>query len=176
MIRSAFGCSVAALCGALIWLSADGAQDGADWAVSTEPLGCRSCHLSDDPPIESTALSLAGLPASPVPGQQYLLTITLEDPALENAGFMLIIRPAEAATGELRAADDNRVQTKGTQARSTWDASFVETPGRARWQVIWTAPDEFDTPLSFELWGNAGNYDLSPLQDRIHKNTSSISP
>jgi hypothetical protein len=172
--RLLVSCSVAALCGAAYVLPAHTSQDGADWAVSEMEQGCRSCHLSDEPPIESAALKLEGLPASPVAGREYPLTITLEDPALQNAGFMLIIRPADAATGGLRAVDDKRVETNGPQARSTWDASFVETPGRASWQVIWTAPESLDAALSFELWGNAGNYDLSPLEDRIYRNSWSL--
>jgi hypothetical protein len=164
------------LCGALLSASGQASPDGAEWTSADQADGCRSCHLADEPPIESPALALTGLPQVPEAGRDYPLTISLEDPLLRNAGFLLTVRTAGNLTGEFTSAGNARIETSGAQARSTYDGSFVETPGRAEWQLVWTAPEAFDGPLSFELWGNAGNRDLSPLDDRIYRGSWQITP
>jgi hypothetical protein len=141
--------------------------DGAEWETASNPIACRNCHLDSPDLSQSQALSIEGLPRKPEAGRSYELTIVLRDPALENAGFLLSIRSDSAMAGELLALD-KRTEVNGTQARSNYDSSSPEAPGKASWQLVWTAPDALDGPLRFDLWGNAGNYDLSPLGDRAH--------
>jgi hypothetical protein len=176
LIRPKLAGSVTALCGALLAVAGHASPDGAEWESAAEPDGCRSCHLSDEAPLESSALALTGLPRVPEAGRDYPLTISLEDPLLRNAGFLLTIRAAGKQTGEFLADGDALVATSNAQARSTYDGSFVATPGRAEWQLVWSAPEEFDGPLSFELWGNAGNRDLSPLDDRVYRGSWQFTP
>lgn len=141
--------------------------DGADWEASDTPQGCGSCHLGDPPMEPSDGLSIDGLPQDPEGGQSYELTIRLRDPALRNAGFLLRIRSDAAAAGTL-GSRDNRTETDGDRARSTWDGSFPPEPGEASWTVVWTAPPSLESMLRFDLWANAGNDDLSPLGDHVH--------
>lgn len=176
MIRPIRACAIAALCGALLSVAVLASPEGAEWATADKPDGCRSCHLSNDPPIDSPALSLAGLPEKPAAGRPYELAITLEDPQLKNAGFLLIIRTEGSPAGTLATSEADRVEVNGTMARSTWAGSLVETPGLAEWHLNWTAPAEFNGALDFELWGNAGNRDLSPLEDRVYHRIWTISP
>jgi hypothetical protein len=141
--------------------------DGAAWETVSHPAGCVQCHLDSPDLGSSPALAIEGLPRQVEAGRQYPLTIVLTDPALKNAGFLLSILSDEAMAGEVEAVDD-RTETKGSQARSNWDSSMPSRPGEASWQLIWTAPPSIEGPLRFDLWGNAGNYDLSPLADRLH--------
>jgi hypothetical protein len=124
---------------------------------------------------DSEALTLAGLPDAPAPGQSYPLTVQIRDPALRNSGFLLSVLSADAAAGELRSVDE-RTETNGAQARSNYDSSTPEKTGEARWQIIWTAPPAIAGPLRFDLWANAGNYDLSPLGDRLHHRVWTLPP
>jgi len=164
-----------ALAGLPVAPSVLASPDGADWQVVELPDGCRSCHLGEDAEQTRGTLEISGLPDSPLPGQAYPLTIAIEDPALRNAGFLLTVRSETAAAGSLTAAD-TAIETNGAQARSTWDSSFPPQPGRASWELIWTAPEVIDAVLKFDLWGNAGNDDLSPLGDRPQHRIWEIAP
>jgi hypothetical protein len=144
--------------------------DGAEWNSVSDPAGCVQCHRDSPALPQSPALTLAGLPRQPVAGQRYELTIEIRDPALKNSGFLLSILSDEASAGEFAAVDD-RTETNGAQARSNYDSSMPSAPGEARWRVDWTAPAVIEGPLRFDLWANAGNYDLSPLGDRLHHRT-----
>jgi hypothetical protein len=158
---------VAIVTGLLAAGSASASPDGPEWTIADEPDGCGSCHLSEAETTETAGLELLGLPAAIEAGRQYILTVVLEDPALRNAGFLLTIRAGGADPGTLAASDD-RVEVAGEQARSTWPGSFTDETGRARWQLLWTAPVTPLGGLRFEIWANAGNDDLSPLGDRLH--------
>lgn len=144
-----------------------GSPDGAEWVTTEQTAGCLACHLDSPELKDSPALSIEGLPKRPEAGQSYSLTIVLNDPTLRNAGFLLSVFADGTMTGEF-SADQDPIETNGSQARSTYDSSTPSSPGEASWQLIWTAPAALQTPLRFDLWGNAGNRDLSPLGDRIH--------
>lgn len=150
------------------------APDGPDWTVADDPEGCGSCHLSDSAPIANAGnLQIQGLPQRFEAGRQYLLTVVLEDPALKNAGFLLTVRTTGDAAGNLISQDD-RVESGGDQARSTYAGSFPEEPGRAHWELLWAAPEVVDASLSFDLWANAGNDDLSPLGDHLYHTSITV--
>jgi hypothetical protein len=139
--------------------------DGAEWTTSVDPEGCRSCHLGAPDAVDTASVSIEGLPEQPVAGRRYELEIVVEDPALRNAGFLLSVAAGRRPAGSLAAVDE-RTETSGASARSTWEGSFTDQPGMARWRLDWTAPAQLDGPLLFDLWANAGNDDLSPLGDR----------
>jgi len=183
----------AALACLLLPILATARSDGPEWEAADNPEGCRSCHLTTEPLADTgsgangdeaagrelagvavdSALSINDLPAAAEPGKTYTLTIRLEDPALRNAGFLLNVTADGKAAGEL-ATTDARAETNGTRARSTWDGQWPEAPGLASWKLDWTAPDPVPAGLRFDLWGNAGNDDLSPLGDRIHHLTLAL--
>lgn len=159
----------------LILSSGLASPDGAAWETAEAANGCLMCHLDSPQALESEALTIEGLPKRPTAGERYELTIVLKDPTLRNAGFLLSIWADGTTTGELSATDD-RVETRGAQARSTWDGSFPAAAGEARWRLAWTAPAVMDQPVRFDLWGNAGNDDLSPLGDRLHHQIWQLPP
>ena len=138
--------------------------DGVDWSVAADADGCRSCHLGPSDAPDVAALSINGLPKQPRSGVRYELTVTLEHPALRNAGFLLAVESEGGPAGTLAPADQ-RTETSGASARSTWEGSFPGGPGRASWELVWTAPQPTAGPIVFSLWANAGNDDLSPLGD-----------
>jgi hypothetical protein len=160
---AAFAASIAAG----IVTTAAASPDGAEWNTVSESAGCLECHRDSPALPHSQALTLEGLPLRPMAGQRYELTVAVRDSALRNSGFLLSVLSDEQAAGEFDSLD-GRTETNGAQARSNYDSSTPDEPGEARWRVAWTAPASIDGPLRFDLWANAGNYDLSPLGDRLH--------
>lgn len=154
---------------------APASPDGAEWATADDPEGCLACHLGAPVATESEGLAIEGLPKKPAATQSYALTITLTDPELQNAGFLLRVAATGGAPGTLESGD-GRTETNGALARSTFDGATPAEPGRAEWQIQWTAPASIEGPLRFDLLGNAGNWDLSPLGDRLHRRSFSIEP
>ncbi|HEY5665524.1 MAG TPA: choice-of-anchor V domain-containing protein [Gammaproteobacteria bacterium] len=143
--------------------------DEVEWETAKSPDGCRSCHLGTADAPGPAALTIEGLPSQPEPGTAYALSVILEHPALRNAGFLLSVESNDEPAGALTPTDQ-RAETNGSSARSTWEGSFPAEPGKARWELVWTAPDPADGPIEFSLWGNAGNDDLSPLGDHpVHR-------
>lgn len=154
---------------------APAAPDGAEWETADNPQGCLACHLGAPVTTESEGLAIDGLPEKPVAGRTYTLSITLSDPELKNAGFLLRVAAAVGSPGTL-AALDMTTETNGALARSTFEGTTPAETGTARWQLEWTAPAPVAGPLRFDLWGNAGNWDLSPLGDRLHRRSFELVP
>lgn len=151
------------------------APDGAEWATAADPMGCTSCHFDSPPSMSSDALVIEGLPDRVEAGRTYGLTLLLSDPAMKNAGFMLSVATNGKPAGTLSAADA-RTETDAAVARQTRAGSVPSGPGRSRWQLSWTAPDPIVAPIIFDLWGNAGNDDLSPFGDRLHHRVWQLAP
>lgn len=145
---------------------APASPDGAEWETVTKPDGCQSCHLGAPIAPDSDALTIEGVPGLAVAGTRYELTITLVDPLLENAGFLLSAI-TDSAAGRFEATD-MKTDSNGSQIRSNWDGSFPGEPGKAKWTIAWFAPDSPVDLIRFDIWANAGNYDASPLGDRLH--------
>jgi hypothetical protein len=141
--------------------------DGAPWETADDPEGCRSCHFDSPDAADSQALGLDGLPERIVAGRSYALMLVLNDESLELAGFLLSVSAAGEPAGRLDAPDGT-IETAGAQARSTRDGAEPKSSGLAVWQLHWTAPDELEQPVRFDVWANAGNDDESPFGDRTY--------
>ena len=157
----------------LIGAAAVASPKGADWAVIDDVAGCGSCHLGSPDPMSSSAVSIEGLPERVAPSAPYTLEIVLADPALQIAGFLLEVTAADAPAGALSSIDA-ATESQGARARSTRAGALPPAPGAMRWRVIWTAPPSLTGPIRFEIWANAGNDDLSPLGDRLHRRVVEI--
>lgn len=144
---------------------AQSSPDGVEWELAEQPDGCLGCHFGAAAPSPD-GLRIEGLPPRPQAGGRYPLTVVLEDPELKKAGFLLTIRSDAEPAGTLEAVDE-KAEVNGPRARSTWDGSRSVEASQARWELIWTAPAQVKGELSFDLWGNVGNDDLSPLGDSI---------
>jgi len=165
----------ASLFAAFLAAPAPASPDGAEWETADNAEGCLACHLGAPVTTESEGLAIDGLPRKPMPGRAYALSITLTDPALQNAGFLLRIAAVTGSPGTL-VATDGKTETTGALARSTFDGATPAEPGTAHWQLEWTAPEPIEGPLRFDLWANAGNWDLSPLGDRLHRRSFELDP
>lgn len=115
------------------------------------------------------------MPERARPGDSYTLEIVLTDPALQIAGFLLAVTtPGAGAGAGALASLDATTEVQGTKARSTLGGALPRAPGSVRWKLVWTAPAVPAGSVRFEVWTNAGNDDLSPLGDRLHRRTWQI--
>ncbi len=141
--------------------------DGPPWEALDAPAGCTACHSDAETVRNAPALRLAGLPGALAPGARYRLHITLQDPDMRRAGYLLGLRMGEEGAGVL-AACDARSATQGAMARSTAAGAVLSGEGTADWCLDWQAPARIDSDLRITLWANAANGDDSPFGDRVH--------
>jgi hypothetical protein len=138
---------------------------------------CHECHWDNPLNERPGQLTLAGIPPTYTPRQQYVITVALDSPDVSLAGFQLASRfetgeRAGASAGTLRSTDlyTETVQSEDkrtTYVQHTKAGAVVKSPGTARWAFEWTAPDTSGTVV-FHVAGNASNADASPLGDFIY--------
>ena len=159
----------------------DGAPPGFSGGFAEQ--SCHACHFDAEPNTAPGQLTLAGVPDRFVPGQQYLLTITLSRPGMASGGFQLAARReeggAQAGTLELPTVEKERL---AVQARN--NVQYVNQrhtgaapaePGTIAWKVLWTAPDTA-APVVFHAAANAADNDGSTRGDYIFTTTARSAP
>lgn len=145
---------------------------------------CVMCHFAPSEPDIAGTLTVRGIPASYAPGVEYDVSIELERPGLERAGFELAARFAEGCAsgrqaGDLDAPDAGVAVTEaaGIQyAHHTEPGSHPPVPGRTRWTVRWTAPPRGSGAVAIHVAGNAANGDESPLGDHVYAFEAKTAP
>ena len=152
-----------AVCSAPAW----GFPEGAPWEVARAE-GCVTCHFDSRPAENDPALTLEGLPPRLEAGATYALTLSLADPAMARAGFLISAWQGEAGAGRFRSAD-GRTESTGAMARSSLAGSEPAPAGQAKWRLTWIAPARLAAPVEFEIWANAANGDDSPFEDRTYR-------
>jgi hypothetical protein len=136
---------------------------------------CQQCHWENPLNEPAGRLTIDGIPKTYTPGEQYLITVTVARPGLGRGGFQLSAREDRgdvgtgANAGTLAPVDKTTqtVTATVTYIQHTRDGSAVVTPGTARWQMRWTAP-ETRVPVIFHAAANAANDDASPLGDFVY--------
>jgi hypothetical protein len=145
---------------------------------------CATCHFPPVRPDVAGTLIVRGIPASHRAGAVYEVSIELERPGLERAGFELAARFADGCgsgrqAGQLAGSDAGVAVTEaaGVQyAHHTASGSRPPVPGRARWTVRWTAPARGSGAVAFHVVGNAANGDESPLGDHVYAFETTTAP
>ena len=140
---------------------------------------CAVCHFDTQVDDGRGTIDLGGLPTVYVPGQSYVLTVSLSHPSLEVGGFQLSARHTDGGrqgmqAGTLRPLDARVDVTSLTDlpvqyARHTFDGTRTDSAGvrRLSWRVEWTAPAN-GGEVAFHVAANAANDDASPLGDFVY--------
>jgi hypothetical protein len=166
-------CAYAIVAAALQVNNALAHPDGAPWGAARPSAGesCATCHFDNEAIHESLLLSLDGLPQDPEPGETYDLKVSLHDPGAVVVGFQLIASADDDQAGEFdsTAAD---VESVGAAIRST---APVKNDGTVSWQLEWRAPGRLNPTIVFHVAASAANHDESPLGDRIHFRSYTLS-
>ncbi len=126
---------------------------------------------------DSGRLSLDGVPSRYVPGQRYVLSVTLLYPEMDRAGFQLSTRFLDGSSKGLQAgrlmSENNRVlvaadQTNAIQyVQHSGQGLDLAAPATASWRVVWQAPDRSDATVVFNAAVNGANYDDSEFGDAV---------
>lgn len=147
--------------------------DGAPWGAADPGAEqhCAACHFDFDPKLESSSLSIRGLPKKLEPNTTYDLEIVFEDTADVVAGFQLLAQTANGRAGTFNT-DVANVEFVGASVRST---APQKAYGRVAWKMRWRTPVNFVSPITFYLAVSAVNDDGSPFGDTIHFKTYELS-
>ncbi|MEW5976690.1 MAG: choice-of-anchor V domain-containing protein [Acidobacteriota bacterium] len=165
-------------------------SSGALWANEAGPItnrtgsvifgeaNCTQCHSSFAANSGPGRVRLLGLPENYTPGQNYDLTVTVEQQGQSRWGFQLSSRSGnseadEAQAGTLTPKDGNTKITldpKGIQFISHTDAGtrMGTLNGPVAFEFRWQAPAGSLGPITFSLAGNAANGNDLPSGDYIY--------
>lgn len=136
---------------------------------------CRSCHFDYDLNPEEGALTLSGLGSTVSAGASYEIRITVERPELGAAGFQLTSRYEDGRQAGHFDIEGNARVMFSTSAPDTLqyvqhsaEGSRPQGNNRQRWTITWTAPEQPEGPVIFNVAANAANGDRSEFGDYIY--------
>ncbi len=136
---------------------------------------CTSCHDTfENPNVGPGSVQINGVPAVYTPGQQYVLTITVQQGGRSRFGFQLTaLDQGNDRAGSLttRGTDTQLLNQTGPGGRQYIEHTTSGTSGvggRRSWQVNWTAPSTDIGVVTFYAAGNAANNDGTNQNDYIY--------
>jgi hypothetical protein len=145
---------------------------------------CTACHNDpiELPNVGPGSITIAGAPAPYLPGQQYQLTVTVQQGGnREDFGFQLTaidLAGNRAGTLQSLGSDTQVLSATGPGGRQyiehTTQGTIPTQPGRGSWIIRWTAPDTDIGTVRFFAAGNAGDGGSNLFDDFIYT-TNAIS-
>ncbi|MCA9783682.1 MAG: hypothetical protein KDC10_16055 [Calditrichaeota bacterium] len=138
-------------------------------------LNCTECHISHPLNSGDGSLSLSG-PLSWVPGETYLLTVTLQDPGQQRWGF----EASQVGLGSFSIVDPVRTQWSTFEGREYVKHTIDGTSprlfdGPSEWSFNWTAPEDPELgTITLYAAGNASDYSEDPFGDYIYTTSLAI--
>jgi len=163
------------------------------WAYSSTPpddmagnppdnMTCKSsgCHNSFDLNSGDGSMSIDNVPAAYVPGETYVLTVTLSDLGQRRWGFELTAMDENnQKAGTFVVSDATNTQLSdnaGTNpdfVKHTRNGTYAGTnDGPVSWTVDWIAPSPAVGSVTFYAAGNAANNNNSTSGDYIYTATA----
>jgi hypothetical protein len=157
---------------------------GPDWGYTNAPgdLGnCTACHDTfHDPNVGPGSVRMNNVPAVYNPGQQYTLSVTVQQNNRQRFGFQLTAldqNGSRAGTLESMGSDTLVNFETGAGGRQYIEHSEIGTfPNGASsrtWQVRWTAPSSDISTIRFWFAGNGANGDGTNQNDYIYTSSAS---
>jgi hypothetical protein len=149
--------------------STSASPGGAPWGAANpqSSQNCTACHFDYEAIPDSKSLSIRGLPVAPVTGSTYELQVSFKDTDAIIAGFQML-----ASAGQF-GASQKHIETTGSSIRSTRPVANING---VAWSILWTAQDLADKKVTFYLAVTGANDDGSPLGDRIHFRSFTVTP
>jgi hypothetical protein len=139
---------------------------------------CVNCHDTfEQPNVGAGSVAIGSLPGVYTPGQQYTITVTVQQSGRSKFGFQLTAIDSEgnrAGTLTSLGSDTQVNAITGTGERQyiqhTSSGTNQTSAGRRIWQVRWTAPSTDVGTVIFYAAGNAANGDGTNQNDYIYTN------
>jgi hypothetical protein len=142
---------------------------------------CVNCHDKpfEQPNLGPGSVRIQGNPAVYEPGQQYTLSVTVQQTARQRYGFQLTAIDADgnrAGTLSPLSTDTRLNPVEGFGNRQyiqhTESGTLPLGAGIRIWQIRWTAPSTDGGTVRFFVAGNAANGDAQNEGDYIYTNTA----
>ena len=148
---------------------------------------CHACHFENDLDDPGGSLTLSGVPDTFDPSATYRITVSLERPGMERAGFQMAPRAndgdgAGGPAGALQALDgDERVQVVAgpdgvTYAQHTEPGTALTDPDSTSWTFEWRPATGGTASVTFHAAANAANDDASEFGDFIYTASATTRP
>ncbi len=148
------------------------------------------CHTGTNNLNDGQATFKITAPASYVPGQTYLITVSLKrGTSMPAAGFQLaVLDTVGANAGTLSLVDPNSTVYTFTQGsvgtvfrryvthQTSAYPSAVAGSGQADWQFNWTAPATRQGKITFYAAGNAASGTAGAALDFIYTTSTAVTP
>jgi hypothetical protein len=141
---------------------------------------CIQCHDDfDQANVGAGSVSIGNVPAVYEPGQQYTLTVTVQQGGRQRYGFQLTaIDTDNNRAGTLAAVGGDAQLNSGTGVggrqyiQHTQTGTLPNGQGSRTWQVRWTAPSTDVGTVKFYVAGNAANGNGDNQGDFIYTNSA----
>lgn len=143
------------------------------------------CHNDYDINSGPGELSLSGVPEAYEPGNEYPITIRLQQEGQQRWGFQVTVLNASLQrSGEITAFDESSMQLETDDVdgneryylKHTRRGTHQGEEGPVEWQFTWQAPDTAEGAVMFYVAGNAGNGDREPTGDYIYTISQETAP
>lgn len=156
-------------------------------ALGTFPVetACNACHQTFPLNSGPGVLSISGLPATYMPGQEITVTITLTQADRGRYGFQAqVLDDQGRKAGDLVVTDTARtslVDGAGTfigrqYIRHTLAGVTPSGTNQGSWSFTWKAPAQGAGRVTFFVAGNAANNGNGNQQDYIYSTSQSLQP
>lgn len=141
---------------------------------------CHSCHFDYDLNQPEGGLSISGINETFEAGQDYKITLSVKREDMNRAGFQMTARFEDGFQAGQFELHENLTTTPNIDN----DISYLQHAvgkveaenGKKKWQITWTAPDQTDQPVIFNIAANAANGDASAFGDWIYLKEIKTSP
>ena len=140
---------------------------------------CTACHNDpvEEPDKGPGSVRINGVPATYQPGQQYTLTVTVQQTNRVRYGFQLTVIDRTGSRAGTLASLGPETQVNvitGPGGRQYIEHTQLGTNptgvGVGSWQIRWTAPSTDIGTVTFYVAGNAADGNLSTFGDYIYTN------
>ncbi len=134
---------------------------------------CQGCHSSFPLNSGSGSVSIPDIPQSYLPGETYVMTVSVDQIGLQRWGFELSPRTADNTQGGVLGL----TQSQWTQISSSGGVQYLKQnsagtfngqPAGAAWQFQWTAPEAGTGPVTIYAAGNACNGNGNTSGDYVY--------
>lgn len=133
---------------------------------------CHSCHFDYDLNQPEGELSVSGIDETFEAGQEYTIALNVKREDMNRAGFQMTARFEDGSQAGQFELNEELTITPNINNNITYlqhAVGKVEAEnGEKNWRITWTAPDQADQPIIFNIAANAANGDASEFGDWIY--------
>ncbi len=122
---------------------------------------CQACHDQYALNSGDGYVMLSGTPEKYLPGQSYILTVTVYSPGMTRFcfEFTIVSQDSDQPTGSWTCIDAEEACVSGKYIKTSRNGCDGGVNGMKTWQVEWNSPSKAESPLTFYGVGMGSNAD-----------------